>query len=62
MKFIKNNKKFSLHVAKGLECFYCNTEECSDDHPGEIVKCQQSDPSGDHYGHTCAIGHSSKTT
>ena len=62
MKFHQEIIIFSRYVAKGLECFYCNTEECSDDHPGEIVKCQQSDPSGDHYGRTCAIGHSSKIT
>ena len=49
-------------LVKGLECFYCDSAECSDDHPGEIVKCQQQDPNGDHYGHTCAVGYSSMYT
>ena len=51
-----------LLLVKGLECFYCDSAECSDDHPGEIVKCQQQDPNGDHYGHTCAVGYSSMYT
>ena len=53
---------FFYFLVKGLECFYCDSAECSDDHPGEIVKCQQQDPNGDHYGHTCAVGYSSMYT
>ena len=52
----------SCDLEKELECFYCeggvnSTEVCNDYHPGQIVSCQTQDPNGDHYGHTCAIGH-----
>ena len=48
------------HIEKGLQCFYCDggegSEECSADHPGDIITCQTQNPDGDHFGHTCAVG------
>jgi hypothetical protein len=45
-----------------LKCYFClsddhNYGDCNDDHAGEIVTCQFENPEGEHYGRTCAVGH-----
>ena len=43
-------------------CYYCNPNEgeCNEENPGDLVKCQEDDKLGYHYGDACVIGHTSK--
>ena len=40
-------------------CYYCNPNEgeCNEENPGDLVKCQEDDKLGYHYGDACVIGH-----
>ena len=48
-------------VLTDISCYFCNSEdgECNEDNPGDLVKCQEDDTHGYHYGDACVIGHTS---
>ena len=45
-------------------CYFCSPDdgECNEDNPGDMVKCQEDDSHGYHYGDACVIGHTSLFT
>ena len=53
--------KYFVIIEQGL-CYYCSSDDpnygdCDAEHAGEPVSCQTDNPDGEHYGHTCAVGH-----
>ena len=62
MNEMLTNLKYVIIKEHGLQCYYClsddhNYGDCNAEHAGEQVTCQTENPDGEHYGHTCAVGH-----
>ena len=60
--FILRHLKCFIIKEHVLQCYYClsddhNYGDCDSEHAGEQVTCQTENPDLEHYGHTCAVGH-----